>query len=255
MIDRKYQELINKEIDKTISPAEKETLDKYLKSNPEADLFYHDLLKTESLLDNLSERDPSVSLKPRILNSLDYNYYSNANKKFSLIQYIPNIFSNSKTKIAASFAVLAIAVVIILLFYFPNYENTLEVNNTIGTIGFSNSTVVESFNVNSNDISGKVDVLKGENLYAFDINLTSLSDYIIQIQYDNNKIHLEESSLPDFKNVHVEKSPGLVKITGFDSESYALVFKIKELLPEKVTIQIFQKDKRILEKEILLSKD
>ena len=52
MIDMKHLELIHKDIDKTISLNEKEKLDKYLNTNPEANVLHKELLRTEELLIN-----------------------------------------------------------------------------------------------------------------------------------------------------------------------------------------------------------
>ena len=76
MIDQKYLELINKDIDDTISAPEKEVLDEYLKINPEAYSMHQELMEMDKLLDKLPDNDPSDSLKARILNSIDFNRYT-----------------------------------------------------------------------------------------------------------------------------------------------------------------------------------
>ena len=50
MIDKNMIDLINKDIDKTISSSEKEKLSEYLKKNPDANALYNELLKSEHML-------------------------------------------------------------------------------------------------------------------------------------------------------------------------------------------------------------
>lgn len=65
MEKKKYIELMNKDIDKTITFSEKEELNQYLTENPDANLLYNELLKTENLLDKIPEGEPSINLKRR----------------------------------------------------------------------------------------------------------------------------------------------------------------------------------------------
>src|ERR1039457_7000151 len=103
MVDQKYFELINKEIDNTISASEKELLDRYLKSNPEACVMSQELAETEKLLDKMPDKDPSVSLKQRILNSIDFDRYG-YKKKRSIAGYFSAAFSGPRKKLTTSFA-------------------------------------------------------------------------------------------------------------------------------------------------------
>ena len=71
MIDQKYIELINHEIDGVITPKQKSMLDNYLKKNPQAEKLYQELIATSKIIDQIPAIEPSENLKKRIMNSID----------------------------------------------------------------------------------------------------------------------------------------------------------------------------------------
>jgi hypothetical protein len=157
MIDKKYLDLIHKDIDKKISDDEKVLLDDYLKSNTEAFTLHRELSETEELLDKLPNADPSVSLKQRILNSIDFNRYAHREKR-SIAGFIAAAFNGPRRKLTSSFAFGMVVGIILIatIFYASYFNNPSELNNVYGTIGLSESEVFESVPVNSMDIVGKI---------------------------------------------------------------------------------------------------
>jgi hypothetical protein len=253
MEKKKYIELMNKDIDKTITSSEKDDLNQYLTENPDANIIYNDLLKTENLLDKLPEGEPSINLKKKILNSIDYNLYSNKKKQSSLLNYLSAIFSGVKTKLAVSFAVGFAAGVIILtiIFYKTSFNNQQDVNKTYGTMGLAN--VVESVTVNTNDISGKIDISKGTNQYGFNVNLNSLKKYNLQIDYNPKNVIFDNFSLKNLDYVQIDKGIGYIHISGSETPSYSLTFSTKGSIPDKFTIKIFSGEKILFVQEIFLT--
>jgi hypothetical protein len=254
MIDQKYLELFNKDIDKTISNSEKELLKQYFKSNPKADALHKDLFKTESLLDKLPDNEPSASLKQRILNSIDYNRYSNRKKKLNVIDYFTGLFTGPRKRIATSFAFGMISGIIILsVIFYTSYYNSSELNNVYGTIGFHDSEVFESVEVNSMDITGEIEISKVTNHYKVDVNLKSSEKYTLQIDFDQANLKIDNLSLTELKNIQIEKGFGSIKLIGSDNSPYSLLLTAKELSPDKLMLKILRNNNRLFEREIILS--
>ncbi len=188
----KHLELIHKDIDKTISLNEKEKLDKYLNTNPEANILHKELLRTEELLDKLPDNEPSENLKKKILNQIDYNRYAHKKEMRIIPDYISSLFSGPRKKITTSFSLGFITGILIfsLIFYVSYYNNSSEVHDIFGTMGLSETEIVESFTVNSTNISGEIEIIKGLNFYRFKINLNSSERYNLQIEFDPTNVSL-----------------------------------------------------------------
>lgn len=257
MIDKNLIELINKDIDKSISLSEKEKLSQYLKENPDANVLYNELLQTEHMLDKLEDINPSSNLNERILNSIDYNLYSTKKINPKILDYLSSIFSGSRTKYAVSFALGMIAGLIILtvIFYYSTFHDELEGYNTSGTIGLHNSSLVQTIDILSEDISGRVNLSKVGNSYSFNIKLNSQDKYRLLIEFDSANLSLDNLSLNDPNSVSLEKGPDYVQISGSQDLDYSFAFSAKVLTSEKFTLKISKDNREIFKKEIVVSKN
>ena len=66
MIDEKYLELIHRKIDGDITEDEKDQLFRFLKTNPEAEQLYNDLLEMSKDLGGLEEIDGIGPIQSRL---------------------------------------------------------------------------------------------------------------------------------------------------------------------------------------------
>lgn len=236
MINQRYLELINRDIDNTISEDERNVLNKYLKTNPDAYSIHQDLQETEKLLDKLPDNDPSANLKKRILNSIDFNLYS-VKKKKSFVRYLSAAFSGSRRKLTTSFALGMVTGIFLLsiIFYAAFYINTSELNNVFGTMGLPETEVVRSVEVNSQDIAGKLEIGKATNHYEVYVNLKSTTKYTLQIEFDKSILKIDNLSLTEM------------------NAPYSLLFSAKELYPHKFLFKIMRGESSVFEREILLT--
>jgi len=234
MVDQKYLELINKEIDNTISASEKELLDKYLRSNPEAYTMRQELSEAEKLLDRLPDKDPSISLKQRILHSIDFDRYAYKKKK-SIAGYFSAAFSGPRKKLTTSFAFgLVTGIIILSIIFYTSYHNNLsEVNTVFGTMGLPESEVLKSVDVNSMDIAGKIEISKAANHYWVFVNLSSSKKYTLQIEFDQTNLKVESQS---------------------DNSPYSFLLSANEIDSHKLLLKILRDESKLFEHEILLSK-
>ncbi|HEX9252884.1 MAG TPA: hypothetical protein VF870_11620 [Ignavibacteriaceae bacterium] len=257
MIDKTMIELINKDIDKTISPGEKEKLSQYLKENPDANVLYNELLKAEHMLDKLEDLIPSPNLKERILNSIDYNLYSTKKKNSEVLDYLSSIFAGSRSKFAVSFALGMIAGLIILtvIFYNSTFHDELNNYNTSGTIGLHKSNIIQTIDILSEDIYGSVDVSKVNNFYGFDIKLNSQDKYRLLIEFDSANLSLDNFSLNDLNSVSLEQGPDYVQISGSQDLDYFLSFSAKASTSEKFILKILKENREVFKREVFVSKN
>ena len=119
-----------------------------------------------------------------------------------------------------------------LIFYASFYSNFTEANNVLGTIGLSESQVVQSVNVNTPEITGKIDIIKGANQYAIYVNLKSSGKYTLQVGFDKQYLKIDNLAGNESNN----NSP------------YSLIFPGKE--PQKLLLRIMREDSKLFEREI-----
>jgi len=174
-----------------------------------------------------------------------------------ILDYLSSIFSGSRTKYAVSFALGMIAGLIILtvIFYNSTFHDELESYNTSGTIGLHKSSLVQTIEILSEDISGRVDVSKVNNFYGFDIKLNSQDKYRLLIEFDSANLSFYNLSLNDLNSVSLEKGLGYVQVSGSQDLDYSLSFSAKDLTSEKFTVKILKENRELFKKEVFVSKN
>ncbi len=70
MIPEKYRILMNNEIDGLNSPSEREELESYLERNPDARLYFEELMSSLGILDDLEEVEMPADLHGRIMRAV-----------------------------------------------------------------------------------------------------------------------------------------------------------------------------------------
>ena len=254
MIDNKYIVLINKDIDKTISQLEKKILEEHLEINSDAKELHKELLRTEELLDQLPDREPSVNLKKRILNSIDYNRYSETKKKSLFSEYFGNLITGSPRKIAISFALVLIIGSLILfnIYIVPNINNDLADQNVYGTMGLHKAELLEVLSIDEGKISGDIQINREADYYKFKIDVNSVDKYNLQIEFDPNNISIEQ--YPNENNVTISENKSSISFTNSTRLSKELVFKSNKQSEDKFSIKLFNENNKIFQQEIVLAK-
>ena len=87
MIEQKYIEWIHKELDGLNTPQESEKLKTFLSNHPEAQDYYHHLLKMNESLQQIGIIEPSPNVKKSILNAIDWKKYSVNDSKNPFLQF------------------------------------------------------------------------------------------------------------------------------------------------------------------------
>ena len=241
-IEKKYIELINKEIDHTISVGDKKQLEKYLNKNTEARNLYNDLLKTENLLNQVVDSDPSPYLKHRILDSIDSGRYAKSNQKSNLLDSISAIFLNPKAKIVSSFALGLIAGVISLVLVLNNssFLNSSVDHDTVGTIGKPYADIVQSIDINSIEITGKIDISQTSNSVGFHIDINSSEKYDLLIDFHSQDFKTSKVSIRNLENAVVQYGSNYIKLNGINKKQFEFTCDFLNSLPKTIGITILR---------------
>ena len=250
MIDEKYIELINKDIDKEITRKEKTLLESYLKSNPEARNLYDELVISENLLDKLPDNDPSVNLKKQILNSLDKNKYSRANKYSTFRTFIHKTIFQTRYKIAFTFTLGLLAGLLFYSLLFNN-QSTENHNNIYGTIGI-NSEVIKSIPVEASNIGGKLDIKWINNNLGLDFSLNSPEQYNLALKFNPDKTKFDNISFYGKNKIKLDSEDNILKLSESGNHNYMLLFSLNEEMTVNFNLQISRGGNIIFEKDIVV---
>ena len=250
MIDKKYIELINKEIDNLITKDEKIELHHYLSANESANEYYNELLQTNEYLNHIPDREPSENLKKQILNSIDFNKYPAKTATNSFLKF----FSIPKMKIAYTFAA-GLMVGIIAFSLISNSSNYVNPNDEFGTIGIENTEakLIKVIPVNLSNISGNIELKNLKNDFLFNVDLNSSQKIDITITYPSNM------ELQDFKpglvnNIELSKGENFIKATNSVFHQYKVLLSQKDTNTSLTHIQIMQLGKIVLDESVLLKR-
>ncbi|MFZ0453249.1 MAG: hypothetical protein WCE54_18405 [Ignavibacteriaceae bacterium] len=249
MIEEKYIELINKDIDKEITQKEKTLLELYLKSNPEAQNLYDEYVKSENLLEKLPDNDPSVNLKIQILNSIDKNKYSRVKKNSLFRIFIHRTIFQTRYKIAFTFTLGLLAGLLIYSLLFNN--QTTKHNNIYGTIGI-NSEVIKSIPVEASNIGGKLDIKWINNNLGLDFSLNSPEQYNLALKFNPDKTKFDNISFYGKNKIKLDSEENILKISESGNHNYMLLFSLKAEMTVNFNLQISRGGNIIFEKEIVV---
>jgi hypothetical protein len=248
-IDKKYIELINKEIDHITTVDEKVELQNYLQANEAARDYFNDLQLTNNYLDRLPDQEPTENLKKQIINSIDFNRYSPKQHKQSAWSFI---FA-PKFRLAYTFAI-GIIVGIIAYALLVNNSNSVNINDIYGTIGINNdgASTISELPLNLSDISGNIEI-KGINKdFWFNLDLTSKEGFDVVISYPD-AVKFQKVRLGLAKNIELSKEQSLIKTTNSSgSQKYSLLFTRNSPDPVTVKIQILRSGNTLFEHNLTI---
>ncbi|MCB9249321.1 MAG: hypothetical protein H6613_12650 [Ignavibacteriales bacterium] len=210
------------------------------------------MLRTEELLDTIPENVLLKNLKKRILNSIDYNMYQPKQSKSFIPESISKIFFGSKIKTAMSFGLVLIisGILFSAMFFNSAFKDLVGENNTIGTIGLSEMKLLESININSENILGNINIEKGKNEYKFSIDINSPEKYKLQIEFDPEYISLK--NYPAKNYIVVSDNQSSVIFENSTRLTDEIIFISKNNSTDKFSVKLLKSDNKVFEKELIL---
>lgn len=247
MINEKYIELMNKEIDQVITPDERIELQNYLSKNKAAKEYYDELLLTNDFLNRLPDHNPPENLKKHIINSIDFSRYE---KHPESVKKSSGFLWGLKFRYTYIFAAGLLAGIIIFSIFLLN-TGGVKTNEVYGTIGAEKMRTLQEIQLNFSDISGKIQLKQKDNTFWFDIsaftpkNTDFIVSYPDEIQFDNI---LPGSS----SNIEISRNKNYIKITNAGTQQYSLQFTQITTASSPMYIRILQSGNVVYEHELSL---
>ncbi len=229
MIDKKYIELINKEIDGVITKVEQERLHSYLSTNPEAQNFYDELRQTSELLSKIPKLEPSPNIKTYVMNSIDLNRYVKAKKPFRFKSFVPNLLTRPIPKLAYAFA---LGILVGILVYSVLLENMiskrgLEVTDFYGTIGVdekSSFKTIQTIPIALPEINGTITIKRHRNIIVIETDLSSQQEIEIRFDYDESYLRFSHFNSGSKAKIAFESGENYVRSLSAGDIQFILFF-------------------------------
>ena len=260
MVDKKYIELINKEIDGLINQVEKAKLQQYIIENPEAHKLYNEMIRTAGLLDNIDEVEPSINLKKQIFNSIDANHYKVKTKQSFLKSLIASLFPFPKHRLAFAFA-LGIAVGLLIystiLIDFQQ-QQPINITDLYGTIGVNEKVAFENLEiipVKSSEIKGTIKVNRAKNIILFEIDLRTSKEFEFLIEYKSDQL-IFNNFIPLISNEYlIDNGDNYIRTVCSGDNKFAVTFHSLTDEFTNVNVKLIFSGNLLIDKEISFFKN
>ncbi len=195
MIDDKYNELIQREIDGVNSRAQTRRLKSYMEGNPQAQKFYEDLLAMSVKLSKVQEIEPPRNLKINILNAIPSEKYIKKARYPVFKLSLESLLFSKRVRYAYIFAAGLIigGLGIGLLFTSFINQETVGVSNLSGTMMRDVTTVnfqtAEKFDISETDVSGHVELSYSKKAILLEITAKTELEIEARVEYNGNDLN------------------------------------------------------------------
>ena len=174
-IEQETIDLINAEIDGTISAEERASLDRLLAESAEIRALRDDLGRVCASLDNLALLDPPVELAAAILQRTQQSSKSAAGDR-GIAEWLAGIFSVPVVRYGLSFATGVIVTFSLLSSDQASREAFDDVTNLVGTMSAERGaseplTTEDSLSLALSELAGSVDLRSSGSLMILDFDL------------------------------------------------------------------------------------
>ncbi len=249
MIDEKYIELMNLEIDQVITPDEKIRLHSYLSENKEAREYYDELLLTSDSLNQLPDHEPSENLKKQTINSIDFSKYSPKARHSSIRSY-GWVF---KFRYAYTFAAGIIAGLFIYSLFTMGSGN-INQDDISGTIGIiSNAKTIEEIPLNFPDMQGTITIKEQGESFWFSIYSNSSQPVDFVITYPD-QVKFENIKPGKSGDINLSSGKNYIKTTNSGSQQYSVMFTKSDITPSPLHFRLLQSGKTLYTCELSLNR-
>lgn len=244
MVDEKYAELINREIDHVNSPKQSKKLQEYLKNHPEAQKLYNDLSNISKILSQTKFVDPPENLKKNIISAIPVDRYKANAKKIGLIHYFNTFLFEGKPRFAYAFSggVLTGIIVILLVLSVLGKNNLINFSNLRGTIGANSSTpifhAVENLDMDGANLKGNIELSCSDNSVLIKLSLKTPNDVNVIIEFNENEMNILEFKKSNNLGNELIVDKHSLQFSNIGENNYQIVFarKTAALLPFSLKI-------------------
>ncbi|MFQ5771498.1 MAG: anti-sigma factor family protein [bacterium] len=257
MIDKKYIELINYEIDGVLSDAESAVLKEYLANNSEAQELYDDLNKLSKKLQQASEIEPPVNLKKYILNTIPVNKYATKGKSRLLESFAPAWQFRFKFNYVYVFSV-GLIVGIIITSLLLNRTYSLDPSNLTGALLINKSLdsfkTGERHDIKLQAVKGSIHFKYAKEIILAELFLKAPQQVNLTLSFNHQDVAFQSFSHSNASGIHLEVSDGELKLSHAGEQRYFFIFKDKTFTETTMNIKIVSESTLLFEQSYVINK-
>jgi hypothetical protein len=229
MIDKKYLQLMHKQIDGEITQHEFAELQNYLSRHEEARAIYEELIQTNEMLNRVPAIDPPGELSKLIMNSIDPQRYAVKDRMRFEYSQIFNWFATPNRKPAYAFAVglviglLVYALLMVALFK----EQSINITDVYGTIGHIDSNrleTVQTTSIETEQVQGSINLKRLDDLICFEITLKCESSCDLTLAFDKKDLRFIGYHPSQPTQIKFENQENSIKVAASEGIQFDLFF-------------------------------
>lgn len=234
MMDKKYIELIEKEIEGTITSEEKAVLRKWMEKESEAKEIYEEQIQVSKLLSQISTIEPPPDLKKRIVNSVHLKGDAVKIRKPvlrpSISKYTPRL------AMAFGAGVLVGILLHIVFFTDPYRMSSRDLTGTIGLHERGYFKTVAEMPIKGSDVKGVMIITQYRDHLGCEVNLVSTDDVELLVEFD--PFHIEFQGYKPFSRSRIVIENGENYIRSLNSAEVHFVSFFSRTLPVATQIEV-----------------
>jgi hypothetical protein len=251
VIEAKYVELINSELDGEINDAERAELAAYLEANPEAQAVQAGLADLCGALDAMAPVEPPTHLKYAILDSMKRQ----PARRPEPVSGWRRIFAAPMLRHAVAFAAGSI---LTLALFSSNQLSEQAFDDVTGLVGTISETVPteagqDSINLTSNEIAGTVSVHNAGALKVIEFNLSAEGPVEIVASFSNLDLWFKGFAQLENDNASIVADEGVVRMRMQGRNRYAMYLQHASSVDTPVNFRFYAAGDLIHEADLTLS--
>ena len=243
MVEEKYIELINHEIDGVTSAEESASLKEYLAQNREAQKLFDDLNGLSEMLSQVGDVEPSPNLKKNILNTIPRHKYSTKANKQTLPVSFNSLKEKFNFKYAFSFSFgLAFGVILFALFGGDMMQTSMDSSDLTGTMLLSGPPEklepFETITINLAEFQGTIELKHVDHLLLAEMTLSSRREMQLIIEFDESDISFRGFKQEPNSQSILKSGESDVGLVHHGENRYLLVFADKTPAVSAMTFKV-----------------
>ncbi|MDZ7291755.1 MAG: hypothetical protein ONB44_16085 [candidate division KSB1 bacterium] len=263
MIEEKYIELINREIDGVNSPQDTAKLRDYLAQNAEAKQLYDELVATANLLQAV---EPSPNLKKRVMSSIRPDRYAVKERTFSWgsIRNVAQAFFGApapqlKYAYAFAFGLMAGVCIYALLSSTSNQQASLDMRDLTGTMIWREATGkferADSATADLDIGHASILVQYAASSVIAELNINTSQEVKAQLEFEENDLGFSAISMLNKETIPaLSVNENSVQLINRGNNNYVIAFKDKAPIPSLLRFRLFAAGALLYEKNLRTAK-
>ena len=252
MIDERYIELMNHELDGVNSIKKKEELRGFLATHHEAHLLYEDLLYISDTLSKVEEVEPPINLKKSVLNSIQPAFDSHVRQFSSLTLF--ELFRLPKFTYAfASTLVIGAVLGIAAYSLFIDKDDAVDPSSMYGTMASRSSNLQsgDRFEIIAPGIEGVAGIRYSSKILLSEVTFNSQNETDFVLEFPEKLLSFSSFSQStqgtDDLKITTHSIAGHIQ----GRQGYVLVFKRKDVSQVSLNLKVFRSGSTVFEKSLI----